>query len=643
MWRVIHSIGRGLRSVRPSQCCPQDCSEEGPGKHHAHPAHHDNEVSKAQAATLRHYSTVLYWSPLTIRGNHSSPGGVTYSVTQTLCESHSSFCQVGEGIHTASGDNGSHREEGRASPHPRCPPWHWQILQDIQTLEKCHSEKTEERTEEEDPKAWRKTCDSQEWREVLQASPTLQALGWGSAAALTWSLYHGWSDHHHLYMKKNEQQTPYSVCTQSHSEHEDVTKQDHQNGDMWSFHRPFKDFIPSERDHSHSPDAQKNYNKYSEDIYEVPDSQCNYKSIVTYKPSPVMPHEGQTQETIIPVYSYQHKFLDKVRKVFNTHESNYGKENHKIEDLIKYDTQVHDVNASPISHEDKCFKVLERADSGCPSDMNQSSNSQTCTPRKELTHTQYREEESNVTKTVSVISRENPVTDVYESEGEEDVGERYQSATQNEPGNNSYDANMKTLHARLFEIVKADHEERFSEMLKDKKVLLNKKPEERVVCFQAGVLAGDPNAAFNLALCYHTGQGVMQDFDKARRLYEASSAAGHGWATYNLAVIVHQGLGGPALPLKAYTLLLQAAQMGVTEAQEALSRMEGEKQQQTVSSQDEEDEPCLRQCSSEPCLASALQQEWSSSYSTGDLQSLLDEEDWNTGDFSTVADLSQSM
>ena len=71
---------------------------------------------------------------------------------------------------------------------------------------------------------------------------------------------------------------------------------------------------------------------------------------------------------------------------------------------------------------------------------------------------------------------------------------------------------------------------------------------------------------------------------QARKLYEVASAAGHGWATYNLAVMLNQGLGGPFLPQKAHTLLLQAAKMGVKEAVEALLRLEEEEDpQQTVS------------------------------------------------------------
>ena len=70
---------------------------------------------------------------------------------------------------------------------------------------------------------------------------------------------------------------------------------------------------------------------------------------------------------------------------------------------------------------------------------------------------------------------------------------------------------------------------------------------------------------------------------QARKLYEVASAAGHGWATYNLAVMLNQGLGGPSLPSKAHSLLLQAAEMGVKEAKDALLVLEEEKQQQMVS------------------------------------------------------------
>lgn len=61
---------------------------------------------------------------------------------------------------------------------------------------------------------------------------------------------------------------------------------------------------------------------------------------------------------------------------------------------------------------------------------------------------------------------------------------------------------------------------------------------------------------------------------QARELYEAATLAGHGWATYNLAVLLSQGQGGPSDLDRAHSLLIQAGSKGVHEAQEALKQLE---------------------------------------------------------------------
>ncbi|KAK8402724.1 hypothetical protein O3P69_000816 [Scylla paramamosain] len=242
--------------------------------------------------------------------------------------------------------------------------------------------------------------------------------------------------------------------------------------------------------------------------------------------------------------------------------------------------------------------------------------SQTCGAQPEILQNHYNQNVKNNTKLVSDICPERLVTETSEtvlSTEEKDVSEYYQSTAQNEPVNN-FDDEIKMLQDRLLKIVKAHHDEQLSDMLKNENTLLNTKPEEMIIYFQAGVLLGDSTSAFNLALCYHMGYGTTQDLEKARKLYEVASAAGHGWATYNLA-------------------------MGVKEAEEALSAVEEEEDPQQSVSQ-EGDEPSLRQCYSEPCLLSALNKEWPLSYSTGDLHSLLDEDDWTAGDTSTIANIS---
>lgn len=156
---LIEGCFAGLRSVRPSKCCSQDCSEEGPNKYHSH--HHlHNEVSKAKAATLQNYSAASCRISLTVKKYDDCLGVV-------------------ERLHTGSYDNRSPSTESRGSGcfHPRCPPWHWKILQENNKLEEPCSEK-EENKEKESRRDWEKTCHFEEWKEVLQSSPTLHALGW---------------------------------------------------------------------------------------------------------------------------------------------------------------------------------------------------------------------------------------------------------------------------------------------------------------------------------------------------------------------------------------------------------------------------------------------------------------------------------
>lgn len=625
MWRVIHSIGRGLRNVRPSQCCPQDCSEEGPCRHHNHHYHY-NEASKAKAATIRNYSAASCRIFLTVK-------------------KYDNCLRVVEGLHTGSCDNGSPGTESKssASYHPRCPPWHWEILQENNELEEYCSEK-EQNKEKESRRDSEKTCHFEEWKEVLQSSPTLHALGWGSAAALTWSLYHDWNEHHPCpYRKKNEQQQA-SLWDSGklNSVSKDIKNEDKNIEEAENYHKPFKDIFVFESNIKVSSEfnAEDYCKEYSGERYKVPNLKYNFKSTNTHKLN-MMPHECSAQETVIPIYSLQQKFLDMARKVFKNQGNNYVKEKHKVEEIYTGE-KFHDTIKSPFSLEDKWFNAPEKSDSGCISDSDQTLQSQTCGAQPEILQNHYNQNVKNNTKLVSDICPERLVTETSEtvlSTEEKDVSEYYQSTAQNEPVNN-FDDEIKMLQDRLLKIVKAHHDEQLSDMLKNENTLLNTKPEEMIIYFQAGVLLGDSTSAFNLALCYHMGYGTTQDLEKARKLYEVASAAGHGWATYNLAVMLNQGLGGPFLPQKACNLLLQAAKMGVKEAEEALSAVEEEEDPQQSVSQ-EGDEPSLRQCYSEPCLLSALNKEWPLSYSTGDLHSLLDEDDWTAGDTSTIANVFQ--
>lgn len=153
-----HEYFAGLRSVRPSQCCPQDCSEEGPSKYHDH-HYHFNEASKAKTETLRCYSAA------------------SCRIFSTV-KKYDTCLRAAAKLHSRSCYNGSPGTESRGSAgyHPKCPPWHWEILQENNKLEEYYSEKEDE--EKENRRDWEKTCHFEEWKEVLQSSPTLHALGW---------------------------------------------------------------------------------------------------------------------------------------------------------------------------------------------------------------------------------------------------------------------------------------------------------------------------------------------------------------------------------------------------------------------------------------------------------------------------------
>lgn len=625
MWRAIHSIGRGLRSVRPSQCCPQDCSEEGPSKYHNH-HYHFNEASKAKAETLRCYSAASCRILLTVK-------------------KYDTCLRAAAKLHSRSCYNGSPGTESRGSAgyHPKCPPWHWEILQENNKLEEYYSEKEDE--EKENRRDWEKTCHFEEWKEVLQSSPTLHALGWGSAAALTWSLYHDWNKLHPcLSQNKNEQQqASLQDSRKLNSVPKDIKNADQKNEETQNYHKPFKDSFAFESNITVSSEfnAEDYCKNYSRDRYKVPNLKYNFNSTNAHKLN-MMPHNYSAQETVIPVYSLQQNFLDMVRKVFKNQRNDYVKEIHRLEEIC-IDENFHDTIKSPFPLESKWCNAPDKTDSGCISDSDQSLQSQTCSAKPEILQNHYSQnEESNITKLVSDKCPERPVTEASETElsaEEKDERKYYQSTAQNEPVNNLDDDEVKMLQDKLLKMVKAYHDEQLSDLLKNENTFLDNKPEEMIVYFQAGVLVGDSTSAFNLALCYHMGHGTTQDLEKARKLYEVASAAGHGWATYNLAVMLNQGLGGPFLPQKAHSLLLQAAKLGVIEAEEALSALEEEEDpRQTVSQ--EGYEPSLRQCYSEPCLLSALSKEWPLSYSTGDLHSLLDEDDWTAADTSTIANVS---
>jgi len=89
---------------------------------------------------------------------------------------------------------------------------------------------------------------------------------------------------------------------------------------------------------------------------------------------------------------------------------------------------------------------------------------------------------------------------------------------------------------------------------------------------------GDDDASYNLGLRYHTGDGVEQDFAKAKEYYERAAEHSHPNALCNLGIMYSQGHGVEVDEQIGALLIRQAADQGQPNAQLTLAGMyyEGE-------------------------------------------------------------------
>jgi uncharacterized protein len=69
---------------------------------------------------------------------------------------------------------------------------------------------------------------------------------------------------------------------------------------------------------------------------------------------------------------------------------------------------------------------------------------------------------------------------------------------------------------------------------------------------------------------YYNGEGVKQDYLKAKELYEKAAIQGYYFAQNNLGVMYYNGQGVNVDKFKAYELWLKAAKQGHSNAQENL-------------------------------------------------------------------------
>jgi hypothetical protein len=85
--------------------------------------------------------------------------------------------------------------------------------------------------------------------------------------------------------------------------------------------------------------------------------------------------------------------------------------------------------------------------------------------------------------------------------------------------------------------------------------------------------AGSLDAAVSLGVLYQGGQGVPQDFDRARMLYEPAAEAGHPRALNNLGLLYVRGDGVPQDYEKAAGLFQQSADGGLKQGMSNLGVM----------------------------------------------------------------------
>jgi TPR repeat protein len=75
---------------------------------------------------------------------------------------------------------------------------------------------------------------------------------------------------------------------------------------------------------------------------------------------------------------------------------------------------------------------------------------------------------------------------------------------------------------------------------------------------------------YNLGVLYHNGQGVAQDYGKAREWFQKGADASNATAMNNLGVMYLYGLGVTQDYRKARDWFQKAANAGSTEAKQAL-------------------------------------------------------------------------
>ena len=105
--------------------------------------------------------------------------------------------------------------------------------------------------------------------------------------------------------------------------------------------------------------------------------------------------------------------------------------------------------------------------------------------------------------------------------------------------------------------------------------LQNEREDDAVDLLEKAAIHGNPEAKNNLAILYANGQGLEQDVEMARQLYEESAEGGCRDAMHNLGIMHDTGRGLPAPDVEAAAYwFAMAADKGHIEATLAIGLME---------------------------------------------------------------------
>lgn len=650
--------------MRPSQCYSQECVDEK----------HDSKDAQPDTYTLTYFSPWQYKD--TYKSVSSKDNGQTLSIRTLETGKYNwasklpkIFNDIQEKEDKRSGCGS--REEFQVSCK-NCPPWHWEILLNQSSVKPCsESERREDKRNHSEDRYGTRSWEQRE--QFLLKHSILQALRWGSAVALTWSLYHDWGSQrckNPLYKHKTQEQLYSSNKTQTikslynEADHKESgnkncssEERSHSKDNMCNrctqheSHRPDVEPVYNSLVGSHSPfsflwNIISNQNKLTNQIFtksalkdKPPDSILNdivipdihsqvqnfqghstseesLTQICEIVTASSVPTETQFMQYTRPIQSEDLHFEDSEGCLAS--ELLEKSQASNLEQEYSQNSHVNKQNILPDNNKDKgnldigCTKAIKETREQNWESISVSAKPLKCSLKNEVKLQDLIYGESELSAGAGGSS-EHPHQNIGITEFNDSFMEILSAGSQD----------IKAIQDKLLGVLESDVG--YS--------IVDVETESAVMSFRAGSLLGDPSAMFNLALCYHLGHGVNQDLKMARELYEAASVAGHSWATYNLAVLVSQGQGGSSDLKCTYNLLIKAGEMGVREAQEALKLLE--QKRNCVRKEDP-----LKFSKSEPSLTSRSSGMWSS-YSTSDLE-FMDESDISVS-MEVLADLNASQ